>query len=158
MERREYIFFRNEKKKKKKRKNRSEERNRGLERFTPRGMRSTRFIAVYYLSRLPASRNNGSGRKLPLNTLGSVKPCNDARCIALEGRRRKPRGWWNVHVSRASFELRIPCVIFKRNRVSVARLSVTMRSREPCTSFFFFYRRYFIDQRREYYNINRLGC
>lgn len=38
-------------------------------------MRSIRFISVYYLSRLPASRNNGPNRKLPLNTLASVKPC-----------------------------------------------------------------------------------
>lgn len=37
--------------------------------------RSIRFITVYYLSRLPASRNNGPNRKLPLNTLASVKPC-----------------------------------------------------------------------------------
>ena len=101
-----YIFFfvTKKKKKKKKKKSRGEERNGEIRTiYIPRGMRWTRFIAVYYLSRLAASRNNGSGRKLPLNTLGSVKPCNDARwCIALEGRRRKAeRVVECYHVSRA---------------------------------------------------------
>lgn len=82
-----------------------------MERFTPRGMRSTRFIAVYYLSRLPASRNNGSGRKLPLNTLGSVKPCNDASKGEEGG-----RGGGGSRIT-CVLQPRIPCVIFNRNRV-----------------------------------------
>lgn len=134
-----------------------------MERFTPRGMRSTRFIAVYYLSRLPASRNNGSGRKLPLNTLGSVKPCNDAS--------KGEEGGREGGGSRITCVLqpRIPCVIFNRNRVR--QLSVLSRRRRltvttivksmRVTHFYVFPSFLFIADisytRREYYNLNWLN-